>query len=372
MTRIYLSPPDVGEDDKDAIVRAFDGGWIAPLGPEVDAFEAELAAATDREHCAALSSGTAALHLALEVLGVGHESRVLVSSLTFAATANAVRYTGAEPVFVDSDEASWNMDPDLLGEALQSHGPFAACVVVDIYGQSAEYDRIAPLCAEAGVPLIEDAAEALGATYRGRQAGAFGEIATLSFNGNKIITTSGGGALVTDNEEWAKRSRWLATQAREPAPHYEHREVGYNYRLSNLLAALGRSQLADLRRRVAIRRDHNQAYREAFADFPGVSFMPQLPEAESTFWLTCLTIEPSEAGVDREQIRLHLESLDIEARPVWKPMHLQPVFAENQVFGGKVSEQLFSNGLCLPSGSTLSAADRDQVITAVKEVFASA
>jgi pyridoxal phosphate-dependent aminotransferase EpsN len=372
MARIYLSPPDVGEDDKEAIVRAFDGGWIAPLGPEVDAFETELAAATDRGHCAALSSGTAALHLALEVLGVGHGSRVLVSSLTFAATANAVRYTGAEPVFVDSDEKSWNMDPDLLAEALQSHGPFAACVVVDIYGQPAEYDRIAPLCAKAGVPLIEDAAEALGATYGGRRAGAFGDIATLSFNGNKIITTSGGGALVTDNEDWARRSRWLATQAREPAPHYEHREVGYNYRLSNLLAALGRSQLADLGRRVARRRDHNQAYREAFAGLAGVGFMPELLGAESTFWLTCLTVEPSDAGVDRDQIRLHLESLDIEARPVWKPMHLQPIFAESQVFGGKVSEQLFTNGLCLPSGSTLSQEDRDQVITAVTEVFSKA
>ncbi|MGH8913631.1 MAG: DegT/DnrJ/EryC1/StrS family aminotransferase [Acidimicrobiia bacterium] len=369
MTRIYLSPPDVGQDDLAAVMRAFDGGWIAPLGPEVDAFEAELASASDREHCAALSSGTAALHLALEVLGVGAGDRVLVSSLTFAATANAVRYTGAEPVFVDSDEATWNMDPDLLAEALESHGPFAACLVVDIYGQSADYQRIVPLCVNAGVPIIEDAAEALGATYRGRRAGAFGEISTLSFNGNKIITTSGGGALVTDNEEWASRSRWLATQAREPAPHYEHREIGYNYRLSNLLAGLGRSQLADLERRVAARRDHNRFYREAFADLPGVGFMPELPGGRSTFWLTCLTVDPLAAGVDREQIRLHLETLDIEARPVWKPMHLQPVFAENEFFGGKVSEQLFTNGLCLPSGSTLTTDDRDRVVAGLLEVF---
>ena len=369
MTRVYLSPPDVTVGDKAAMVRAFDGGWIAPLGPEVDAFEVELAAATDRDHCAALSSGTAALHLALEILGVGPGDRVLVSSLTFAATANAIRYTGAEPVFVDSDEASWNMDPDLLAEGLASGGRFAACVAVDIYGQTADYDRIAATCSQAGVPLVEDAAEALGATYRGKRAGGFGEIATLSFNGNKILTTSGGGALVTDNERWAQRARWLATQAREPAPHYEHREIGYNYRLSNLLAALGRSQLADLERRVTVRREHNQFYRAALSDLPGIDFMPEAPGARSTFWLTCLTIDPSEAGVDREQVRLHLESLDIEARPVWKPMHLQPVFAGCEAFGGSVSQRLFVNGLCLPSGSNLAADDRDRVVSAIRDVF---
>jgi len=369
MARIYLSPPDVGAADRAAILRAFDGGWIAPLGPEVDAFESELSAATGRLHCAALSSGTAALHLALQVLGVGPGDRVLVSSLTFAATANAVRYTGAVPVFVDSDEATWNMDPGLLAGALQSRGPFAACVVVDIYGQIADYERIVALCADAGVPLVEDAAEAIGATYRGRRAGSFGEIATLSFNGNKIITTSGGGALVTDNEEWATRARWLATQAREPSPHYEHREIGYNYRLSNVLAALGRSQLSDLERRVTARRGHNRYYRETLADLPGVAFMPEIAEGRSTFWLTCLTIDPSLAGFDREQVRLHLESLDVEARPVWKPMHMQPVFAEAEVFGGPVSERLFTNGLCLPSGSTLSPEDLELVSTSVREVF---
>ncbi len=370
MSRIYLSPPDVGDHDKAAIVRAFDGGWIAPLGPEVDAFEVELAAATDRGHCAALSSGTAALHLALEILGVGAGDRVLVSSLTFAATANAVRYTGAEPVFVDSDEASWNMDPDLLAEALHSGGRFAACVVVDIYGQPADYGRIAALCSEAGVPLIEDAAEAIGATYDGKRAGGFGAMATLSFNGNKILTTSGGGALVTDNEEWAGRARWLATQAREPAPHYEHRAIGYNYRLSNLLAALGRSQLADLDRRVEVRRDHNRFYREALSDLPGIAFMPEAPGARSTFWLTCLTIDPALAGLDRERVRLHLETLDIEARPVWKPMHLQPVFAGSQTYGGSVSDRLFQEGLCLPSGSNLGDEGRERVVAAIRDVFA--
>ncbi len=351
-----------------ALNRAFEGGWIAPLGPEVEAFEAELASASDRLHCAALSSGTAALHLALQILGVGAGDRVLVSSLTFAATANAVRYTGAEPVFIDSEPASWNMDPDLLAEALDS-GSYAACLAVDLYGQCADYDRIVPLCADAGIPLIEDAAEALGSTYRGRRAGAFGQISTLSFNGNKIITTSGGGALVTDDEEWAKRARWLSTQARDPAPHYEHTEIGYNYRLSNLLAALGRSQLSDLERRVEVRRENNRLYREAFSALPGVSFMPEIAGGRSSFWLTCLLIDPGEAGTDRETVRLHLESLDIEARPVWKPMHLQPVFAANRMFGGAVSAGLFDHGICIPSGSNLSQSDRDRVIDGFLEVF---
>ncbi len=371
MARIYLSPPDVGAEDRSAIQRAVESGWIAPLGPEVDGLEGELAEATGRDHGVALSSGTAALHLGLLALEVGPGDRVLVSSLTFAATVNAIRYTGAEPVFVDSDRATWNMDPDLLGEALASGGRFAACVPVDIYGQCAEYDRIEALCAEHEVPLIEDAAEALGSTYRGRSAGNFGVMATLSFNGNKIITTSGGGALVTDREDWARQARWLATQARDPAPHYEHTTIGYNYRLSNLLAALGRSQLADLERRVDKRRDHNAFYRAAFGDLPGVAFMPEGEACRSTFWLTCVTIDPSAAGTDREQVRLHLESLDIEARPVWKPMHLQPVFSEFSVFGGEVSADLFDHGLCLPSGSNLSDLDRERVVAGVRETFGS-
>jgi len=369
MARIYLSPPDVGIDDQAAIQRAVESGWIAPLGPEVDALEAELAAVTTRRHGVALSSGTAALHLGLLALGVGAGDRVLVSSLTFAATANAIRYTGAEPVFVDSNRETWNMDPDLLGEALDSEGRFAACVPVDIYGQCADYDRIEALCAEHEVPLIEDAAEALGATYRGRRAGSFGVMATLSFNGNKIITTSGGGALVTDREDWAGQTRWLATQARDPAPHYEHTTIGYNYRLSNLLAALGRSQLADLERRVDRRREHNQFYREALGDLPGVDFMPEADGCRSTFWLTCVTVDPAQAGTDREQIRLHLESLDIEARPVWKPMHLQPVFSVFGAVGGGVSADLFEHGLCLPSGSNLSDQDRDRVVSGVRALF---
>lgn len=368
MVKTYLSPPDVSPEDLEAIERAFKRGWIAPLGPEVDAFEVEIAAATSRAQGVALSSGTAALHLALILTGVGPGDRVLVSTLTFSATANAIKYVGAEPVFVDSHPATWNMDPDWLEEALREHS-YAACIPVDIYGQCATYKYIEPICSERGVPVIEDAAEALGATYDGRPAGSFGVAAALSFNGNKIITTSGGGALVTDDEDWADRARFLATQARDPAPHYQHSEIGYNYRMSNLLAALGRSQLMDLDRRVQVRRAHNRAYREALEEIPGVRFMPEGDNRRSTFWLTCLTIDPEVTGLDREQVRLHLESLDIEARPVWKPMHLQPVFQQYQVYGGEVSEQLFENGLCLPSGSSLSESDRDRVIAGVHEAL---
>jgi dTDP-4-amino-4,6-dideoxygalactose transaminase len=368
MARILLSPPDTGPDDLKALQRAFEGGWIAPLGPEVDAFETELAQVTGRAHGVALASGTAALHLALLLHDVGPGDRVLVSTLTFSATANAIRYVGAEPVFVDSNLETWNMDPELLAAAL-ADGEYAACMPVDIYGQCADYDSIAPLCADHGVAIIEDAAEALGATYGGQPAGSFGDMAALSFNGNKIITTSGGGALVTDDGEQAQRARFLATQARDPAPHYQHSEIGYNYRMSNLLAALGRSQLADLERRVRVRREHNEAYRSALGDLPGIEFMPEGEQSRSTFWLTCLTIDPDAAGVTREQVRLHLETLDIESRPAWKPMHLQPVFAACRSYGGEVSERLFDDGLCLPSGSSLTGEERQQVIDGVRSAF---
>ena len=368
MSRILLSPPDTGPDDMKALQRAFEGGWIAPLGPEVDAFEEELATVTGRGHGVALASGTAALHLALLLNQVGPGDRVLVSTLTFSATANAVRYVGAEPVFIDSDTETWNMDPELLERAL-GEGDYAACLPVDIYGQCANYHAIAPLCESHGVPLIEDAAEALGASHHGNPAGSFGAVAALSFNGNKIITTSGGGALVTDDAGWAERARFLATQARDPAPHYEHSEIGYNYRMSNLLAALGRSQLSDLERRVEARRSHNAAYREALAGLPGVEFMPEADGSFSTFWLTCLTIDPAVAGLGREEVRIHLETLDIEARPAWKPMHLQPVFASSTSYGGAVAGRLFDQGLCLPSGSSLSDEDRGRVIDGVRAAF---
>ena len=371
MDRIYLSPPDVSSADRDALVRAFDGGWIAPLGPEVHGLEEELAAATSRDHGVALSSGTAALHLALRNAGVGPGDKVLVQSLTFSATANAVMYTGAEPAFIDSEPASWNMDPGLLGEAL-SDGRYAAVIPVDLYGQCADYRRIEPICAEHDVTLIEDAAEALGATLDGRPGGSFGHAAALSFNGNKIITTSGGGALVTDDEEWKRRTLHMSTQARDPAPHYQHSELGFNYRLSNLLAAMGRTQLADLERRVDRRRDHNRFYREALGDLPGVDFMPEIEGGRSTFWLTTMTIDPELAGVDRETIRVALEAENIEARPVWKPMHLQPFFAECRMIGGGVSDRLFDLGLCLPSGSVLTDDERTMIAELVRAQFPAA
>ena len=365
MKRIYLSPPDIGSAERGALVRALDSSWVAPLGPEVDAFENELAAATGRSHSVALSSGTGALHLALLNAGAGPETKVIVQSLTFAATANAVMYTGAEPVFIDSEASSWNIDPDLLGSRLTtaraSGENVAAVVAVDVYGQCCDYERIVDTCDRHDVTLIEDAAEAIGATYKGQPAGSFGEAAILSFNGNKIITTSGGGALVTDNADWASKTEFLATQARDKAPHYQHSELGFNYRLSNLLAAMGRAQLADLGRRVDRRRDHNRHYRAAFGAHPGIAFMPELPGGESSFWLTTLTVDPSEAGVDREAIRRALEAENIEARPVWKPMHLQPYYESAEMVDGDVSSRVFELGLCLPSGSNLSDDDRDRI-----------
>ncbi len=371
--RILLSPPDVSEADRAALNRAFDGGWIAPLGPEVDAFEEELAAVVGKGHVAALSAGTAGLHLALLVGGVVAEDTVFVSDLTFAATANAIRYVGAEPVFIDSDRTTWNMDPDLLAEAMaaaaQRGNLPAAVIAVDLYGQCASYSEIERVCEEYEVLLIEDAAEALGATYRGRPAGSFGDLSVLSFNGNKIITTSGGGALASNRPEWIEQAVHLATQARDPAPHYQHSMVGYNYRMSNLLAALGRSQLADLERRVEARRHTNQLYRDGLGHIPGLEFMPEGPGCHSNFWLTVLTLDPKASGIDREQVRKHLEAEGIEARPVWKPMHLQPIYAAHAVVGGSVSADLFERGLCLPSGSTLSDDDRTRVIEAFLALF---
>lgn len=374
MARVYLSPPHMGDAERALLLEAFDSNWIAPLGPHVDAFEAEFAAEVGAPHAVALSSGTAALHLALLLLGVEAGDEVLCSTLTFAATANALRYVGAEPVFIDSEAESWNLDPTLVEEELsaaRARGRLPkAIVAVDLYGQCADYARLCAVADEYGVPLIEDAAEALGATRDGRPAGSFGALAVFSFNGNKIITTSGGGMLVTENEEWAKRARFLATQARDPAPHYQHSVVGYNYRLSNLLAAVGRGQLRVLADRVATRRAHFDAYARQLGPLPGVAFMPEPAGCRSTRWLTCMTVDPERFGATREDLRLHLESLDIEARPVWKPMHLQPVFADFRVRGGAVAERLFDHGLCLPSGSSLSEADRARVIEAIHHVHA--
>jgi len=370
MNRIYLSPPEVGEEERQMLLDAFDSNWIAPLGPDVDAFEAEFAERIDIGHAVALSSGTAALHLALLLVGVGPGDEVLVPSFTFVATANAVCYLGARPVFVDCSSSNWSIDPDLVATELeerarQGHLP-SAVVTVDLYGQSADYDRLSALCEKYGIPLVEDAAEALGGTYRKKAAGSFGTAAVFSFNGNKIITTSGGGMLVTTSAELADRARYLATQARDPFPHYEHSTIGYNYRLSNLLAALGRAQLRGLDSRIVRRKRINSSYRAALSEVPGIGFMPVADYGEPNYWLTCILIDPAEFGADREVIRLALEAENIESRPTWKPLHLQPVFADAQVVGGSVSAGIFDQGLCLPSGSSLTDSDIERIVHTIR------
>jgi dTDP-4-amino-4,6-dideoxygalactose transaminase len=368
-SRIYLSPPDMSSTEREQLLAAFDSNWIAPLGPEVDAFERELADRIGVSAAAALSSGTAALHLALILSEVGPRDEVWTATLTFAATANAIRYVGATPVFIDSERTSWNMDPALLRDALHAAAARGtipkAIIVVDLYGQCADYEAILDACAEHGVTVIEDAAEALGATYRGKAAGSFGAIGVLSFNGNKIITTSGGGALLSDKPNLVARARHLASQARQPVAHYEHEEVGYNYRLSNLLAALGRAQLARLDGFVARRREVNRAYQEAFRAVEGLELMPEAPSCRSTRWLTCVLLDEGRLGVGPATVRAYLEAQNIEARPIWKPMHLQPVFRGCRVVGGRVAEDLFARGLCLPSGSGLSKSAQQRVIEAV-------
>lgn len=365
--RILLSPPDVGPAEREALLRAFDSGWVAPAGPELDAFEVELAAATDRAHAVALSSGTAALHLALVVAGIGPGDEVLVPTLTFAATANAVVYTGAIPVFVDVDPTTWTVDVALVAELLTDRRAAgrpapAAILPVDLYGQCADLTTLLPLCAEHGVRVISDAAESLGARHAGRPAGAAGWVAALSFNGNKTITTSGGGALVTDDAEAAAHVRKLATQAREPVLHYEHTEIGFNYRLSNLLAALGRAQLAGLDGKVTRRREINATYRAALEGQPGIEVLRAGPGNEPSWWLTCCTVDAEVARSHRDDLIRALADADVESRPVWKPMHLQPVFREAPRVGGQHAARLFAEGLCLPSGSSLTREDQQHVL----------
>jgi len=372
-SRVYLSPPDIGPDEQAFVAEAFASNWIAPLGPHVDAFEREFAQCVGAGHAVALSSGTAALHLALRLAGVGAGDEVFCSTLTFVATANPILYQNAAPVFLDCERESWNLDPNVLADALRARVKAGkkpkALVLAHLYGQSANLDPIIELCTKHGVILIEDAAEALGATYKGKHVGTRSFAGVFSFNGNKIITTSGGGMLVTDDEKLAKQVRFLATQARDPAPHYEHSQVGFNYRLSNVLAAIGRGQLRHLAEKVTRRRENFDFYQKTLGQLPGVTFMPEASWGHSNRWLTCLTIDSAIAGTDREQVRLALEKENIEARPVWKPMHLQPLYASAQKFGGAVAEEIFARGLCLPSGSNLSPADRARVAAIVKSCF---
>lgn len=366
--RIFLSPPDVGPLERQALLDAFDSNWIAPLGPDVDAFEAEFAARVGVSAAAALSSGTAGLHLGLVLLGVGPGDEVFVPTLTFAATANAVVYVGARPVFIDCDPATWTLDPKLLQATLEQRAHEnrlpKAVVAVDLYGQCADYDALRRVCDAYSIPLVQDAAEALGAEYRDQPAGSQASLAVFSFNGNKIITTSGGGMLVSNDSSLVARARKLASQAREPAIHYEHREIGYNYRMSNLLAALGRAQLASLGAKVERRRRNFEAYRSALSRH--LEFMPEAPYGRGTRWLTCALCRTSS---ERDAIIDRLAEDDIEARPVWKPLHEQPVFASCASAGGSVAADLFRRGVCLPSGSNLSSDDLARVIHRVEQAL---
>jgi pyridoxal phosphate-dependent aminotransferase EpsN len=372
-SRIYLSSPHMGSQEQEFVREAFETNWLSPLGPNVDGFEAEFADRVGTKYAAALSSGTAALHLALIIAGVGPGDEVVVSSLTFVASVNPIRYVDATPVFIDSERDSWNLDPVLLDAFLKQRAKVnrlpKAVMVVHLYGQTANMDPIMETCNAHGVMVIEDAAEALGADYRGKSPGSFGEMGIFSFNGNKIITTSGGGMLVSDNEAVITRARKLATQARDPAPHYQHTEVGYNYRLSNVLAGIGRGQLQVLEERVLQRRANFDFYVDQLGDLPGITFQPEAEWGRHTRWLTCLTVNPATGGSDRETIRTHLDSLNIEARPVWKPMHLQPLYSGYEIVGGEVADELFEFGLCVPSGSNLEDEDRHRVVEAIRSCF---
>lgn len=369
--RIHLSSPHMSGRELQYIHEAFDANWIAPVGPHIDAFEREFAEVVGVSQAVAMSSGTAALHLALLLAGVGQGDDVMVSTLTFAASVNPIVYLGGRPVFIDSERTSWNMDPGLLTEALEVRARQGrlprAVVVVHLLGQGADIAPIQEACQRFDVALIEDAAEALGATYwKGLPPGAYGQSSIFSFNGNKIITTSGGGMLVTNDADLAQHARKLATQAREPAPHYEHKEIGYNYRLSNVLAGIGRAQLEVLEARVAARRRNFAFYKTNLADLPGIGFQPEAPWGRHTRWLSAITIEPRVFGRDRESVRRSLEAHNIESRPMWKPMHQQPVFRDCDVAGGAVAATLFEQGLCLPSGSNLTEQDLRRVEQSIR------
>lgn len=372
--RIYLSPPNLDGREKELMMEAFESNWITTMGPQVDLFEKEMCQKLGIGHAVALSSGTAALHLSLLILGVQPGDEVLCSDLTFAATVNAVKYCGATPLLVDSELTTWNMNPGLLEEELKERRRNGkslpkAIIPVDLYGQCADYDAILKISGQYEIPVIEDAAEALGSEMNGIKAGNFGVLGVLSFNGNKIITTSGGGMLVSNDESYIKQARHLATQAREPVVHYQHVQVGYNYRLSNILAGIGRGQLEKLDDKVEKKRAINRYFRKALRDLPGISFMPEAVYGKSNCWLTAIMIDPAKFGTDREAMRLALEQENIESRPVWKPMHLQPAYQDCRILGGAISEKIFEQGLCLPSGTQLEEEDLERIAEIIKNCY---
>jgi dTDP-4-amino-4,6-dideoxygalactose transaminase len=372
--RIYLSSPHIGQAEFGFVKEAFDTNWVAPVGPNIDGFEHDLATFTGSQFSVALSSGTAAIHLALIMLGVAAGDEVLCSSFTFSASANPICYLGATPVFVDCESDTWNLDPVMLERAIQDRISLGckpkALVLVHLYGMPAKLEEVQAVCARYEVPLIEDAAEALGSTYRGRALGTFGVMGVLSFNGNKIITTSGGGAMISDSLEFIIKAKFLSTQARDPAPHYQHSQIGYNYRMSNVSAGIGRGQMLVLNERVAQRRANHERYRQFFLNIPGVSMLSEPDGFFSNRWLSCILVNPAQTGgITREDVRLVLERENIESRPLWKPLHLQPVFEQFPYYGGSVAESLFERGLCLPSGSNLSDQEFERVLEVLQHAL---
>ncbi|PEB56284.1 pyridoxal phosphate-dependent aminotransferase [Bacillus pseudomycoides] len=369
--RIYLSSPHMSGNEQKYIKDAFDTNWIAPLGPNVECFEKELASFVGARDAVAVSSGTAAIHLALQLLDVQKGDTVFCSSFTFVASANPIVYLGAEPIFIDSEPETWNMSPKALEHALydaDKEGKLPkAVIVVHLYGQSAKIDEILSLCNKYNVPIIEDAAESLGSTYKGKASGTFGKFGVYSFNGNKIITTSGGGMLVSDDIDALKKARFLATQARDSAPYYQHSQIGYNYRMSNILAGVGRAQLEVLEDRVRTRRYIFERYYQELSNIPGFHFMPELENTSSNRWLTTLTVDEKEAGISIESLLKSLAEENIEARPAWKPLHMQPLFEGGKYYphGNDVSKQLFEKGICLPSGSNMLDEDQQRVIQVI-------
>lgn len=371
-SKIWLSSPHMGGTELNYIHEAFDTNWVAPLGPNVNGFEEDLQKFTGAKHAAALTSGTAAIHLALIMLGVKVGDEVICQSFTFSASANPITYIGAIPVFVDSENDTWNMSPAFLREAIE-HGikrnkKPKAIIPVHLYGMPAKMNEIMAIANEYDIPVIEDAAEGLGSHINGKYLGTFGQIGVLSFNGNKIITTSGGGALISDHKEYVDEARFLSTQARDNAPHYQHSKIGFNYRMSNISAGIGRGQMEVLNDRIQQRRKNFDFYVNALKDIKAISFLHEPPNYFSNRWLTCILVNPT-YGISREDIRLALEAENIESRPLWKPMHLQPVFEHCQFFGDGSSEALFNNGLCLPSGSNLSDNDLNRVVENIKRLF---
>ncbi|RLQ97525.1 DegT/DnrJ/EryC1/StrS family aminotransferase [Falsibacillus albus] len=375
--RIYLSPPHMSGDEQQFISEAFRTNWIAPLGNNVDQFEKEISTYVDSDCSLALSSGTAAIHLALRLLNIERNDIVLCSALTFIASANPILYEGAIPVFIDSEPETWNMSPRALERAIEHYRRIGvlpkAVIVVNLYGQSADYNEILEICCRYGVPIIEDAAESLGSMYHGKKSGTFGKFGVFSFNGNKIITTSGGGMLVSDDHDLIEKGRFLSTQARDKALHYEHSQIGYNYRLSNVLAGIGRGQLLHIEERVRKRREIFKKYKHALGSIEGIAFMPEPEHSRSNRWLTAILLDPSVLSTTPIELIDGMENFNIEARPIWKPLHLQPIFKNNHYFPHEeeqsVSAHLFNTGLCLPSGSSLTPVDQDRIIAAIKDVL---